>query len=885
LFLFFFPRVFVFVVRIACFVGEMKTTLLSAVVLIALVAFQVEAQTSIELLTPEANAETNNCPCFKWTAVSGTAYNYITVKSVTTGNFIYKNISTGRNVHLACPTYDKSYGDQFVNGEYEWWVTKGTLESEKHRFKVVAQTCLPPKSVNKINNFFPESDYSLVTKSRTGQDNIKPWNPIYEDYFNISLDTSYIVSPPSDGRFFQIKIRESYNEEDHYVFEPIYSNLSLKVRPTTEGDNIVAFWFMFYAETDSLVNVYLTGGDEPDDIPLTCFGSRAGCFANTPSMWQGKWSFFYKKVDLTPGTSNYRIHFDYIRNKTDDTNPETPGAASFMFFFRSLVVGMCSSFSNDDYIPDEWDVDNPPCGRCDSANMSIPVDFKQRCKKCEQQADVCDATGYCIFCDSASKCQNLYSSTCKEDANCSSRLSKSECSSHLDCYWCDIDEKCVFNKEISTCSGCRDLDKERCQQIQETANLCQWCSVDAACKTTEDDVHCSQCGNVNKDVCTLGSTDGACQYCNKKASCLNVSDMCDDTCSEVSAKDVCNDRIDCKWCDSTGKCNETRYGECVKCIDVRTQSSCNEYEGCMWCDVHVCLDKSEGQCPKCEDLPRDECGGIYYCSFCNSTQKCVMKDAECPECAKLSDDKECNKYKGCAYCKSDKACLAYNAGCQECTGMSQAVCMKHPYGCCYVSADRTCYDIDSGNCGSDLELPVVIGIAAGAVVLLLAAILIPTLICCCKKKDDEGVEMNAPGTIVVLPEGQPSMVVAPESMASVTLDPAVSVSMDAGHELGGAAPAATAQVNSAAMSDMQNMMVQQQLLNTMMAQQQMSMMMNPMMVNSMMGMGGMSGMGMSNMGGMNTSMGMSGMNNSMGMDMNSMGMSGGMNMGQTGAIN
>jgi len=193
------------------------------------------------------------------------------------------------------------------------------------------------------------------------------------------------------------------------------------------------------------------------------------------------------------------------------------------------------------------------------------------------------------------------------------------------------------------------------------------------------------------------------------------------------------------------------------------------------------------------------------------------------------------------------------------------LCLNHPKGCCWSDTTGSCYEVGDDNCKAGLSTLgiALIGVFVGVVVIA-AAILIPVLIFCCKPKTNEGIEMTAPGTIVVLPEGQPSMVVAQESLASVNVDPATAISVD---ESAGNAAAAPAAASMADMQNMQNMMAQQQMLNTMMAQQQMSMMMNPMMMNSM---------GMMNMSNMSGMAGMSGMN-SMGMDMNSMNMTGGMN--------
>jgi len=192
--------------------------------------------------------------------------------------------------------------------------------------------------------------------------------------------------------------------------------------------------------------------------------------------------------------------------------------------------------------------------------------------------------------------------------------------------------------------------------------------------------------------------------------------------------------------------------------------------------------------------------------------------------------------------------------------LTGSVCSKHPKGCCWSESNSRCYDAGDSNCkgGLDTTTIVIIGVSCGVVVIL-AAVLIPVSIYCCRKeKKQNDVEMNT-NTIVVLPEGQPSMVVQ-DSVDAATVN-AVSIIDDTGSNAV-VAPIASVQ-------DMQDMIAQQQLI---IQQQQMinSGIMNPMM-SSMMGT-----MGMAGMGGMNT----------MGMDMNSMAMTGGMNsMNMTGGMN
>jgi len=370
----------------------------------------------------------------------------------------------------------------------------------------------------------------------------------------------------------------------------------------------------------------------------------------------------------------------------------------------------------------------------------------------------------------------------------------------------------------------------------------------------------------------LESTDNQCQFCHHNGTCLASTEVCNPECVLSTSKETCTDE-DCQWCPSSQQCTEKRI-ECVDCSSYGS-SDCegDDHPGCKLCDIGLCVGQNE-QCLTCEGRGKDVCGSegdtSLNCMWCYSLNKCVLKSTECTQCSTLNSTDACGSYSGCAFCESDQVCMNSDDNLAECdcSGLSIVSCKAHGKGCCFSTTTNACYPNGDDACKAGVDTTVIIAISVTAGVLVAAAaVIIPVAIFCCKPKNGDGIEMTAPGTIVVLPEGQPSMVVQ-ESLQSVNVDPATAASVDETATGVGLAPSTSVQD----MQNMQNMIAQQQMLNTMMAQQQMSMMMNPMMMNSM---------GMMNMSGM---AGMSGMN-SMGMDMNSMNMTGGMNsMNMTGGM-
>jgi len=563
--------------------------------------------------------------------------------------------------------------------------------------------------------------------------------------------------------------------------------------------------------------------------------------------------------------------FTYIRGPRTETEPVPTGKkANFMFFLSVFTVGQCSSFTNETYFNDLASFEPMKCFECESSGTYAPSAFRDQCQFCNSLSSsdegICDSVAYCTMCNAHDACEESDVSTCKEDVGCSGKSSESACVASGDCAWCPIDEECVYKDDTFNCTLCGDLSKEQCL---EHSSICGWCPVTMKCIDTG--INCPLCSSIgSKNKCTLDKTDKECQWCNHESACQKTTDVCDSSCSYSSSSN-CSAGTDCQWCISSDQCQENRIF-CDICTDL-PEAQCSDsttYPGCKYCEFTECQ-TADTECITCEEMNETECGWYPKCTYCASAKMCMPTTGfECPECSDLSQSQdECASYAGCSFCKSDMECLRSNETCQECRGLDQTVCRRHSKGCCYSKNDNECYFAGDSHCDDSFPILYIILIVVGGVIVIAAAILIPVLVCCCKKKTDEDVEMHTPGTIVVLPEGQPSMVVASESMQSIGLEPAGEVSVDGG-DASGVAPAASAQVaSSVSMSDMQNMMVQQQLLNTMMAQQQMSMMMNPMMANSMMNMAGMAGMSGMGMGGMPM--------NSMGMDMNSMNMTGGMN--------
>jgi len=480
-----------------------------------------------------------------------------------------------------------------------------------------------------------------------------------------------------------------------------------------------------------------------------------------------------------------------------------------------------------------------------------------------------------VTCPSRNTCDPISTSTCEADAKCKweNRGTPSTCvtGSNFDCSWCQYGSKtnstCVFDS--NDCKICEDYrSKDECG----TVSKCSWCPSIQTCLSRSDESECPSCSVLDEDHCYLEFTDDTCQYCISQTSCLNTAEVCNATCTQATKESCGGD--DCRWCAANNTCFETRE-VCISCKGL-TPDRCSLYPGCTLCATGFCTD-DPNSCPVCAFRTKDNCfeeeGVPLNCDFCNSSQSCIAKGDVCAACSSITGDDatavatQCNVLPGCTYCKSDRECKEAEGDLStcECSGLPATVCSWHNKGCCWSANDGGCFDIDDNKCGGGLNTTtiIIIAVCVGVVVIALA-ILIPVLVCCCKPKTSEGIEMNAPGTIVVLPEGQPSMVVQ-ESIQS--LDPATAVSVDETATNAVVTPAAAPSVQD---MQMQNML-QQQMLNNMMAQSMaQSMMMNPMMMNSM-GMMNMSGMG--NM-------------NSMGMDMSSMGMTGGMNsMNMSGGMN
>jgi len=865
-----------------------------------LVAFAADDESyGVWGLRPKNNAIVNDCPSFSW-APRGLRMNYNLV--IKKGNSLIHNI-TVKTPSLSLINYGQSSFLQV--GTYTWFVeaSDGT-RSKALSFNVPALSCLPPRSSNKMDNNGGKKFIDFHWKDQSGQiDPSLTEVRAFDDHYDVPVNDSYnrhFYAYPGES-MMAVLMMEHTQPQASDIFE---ANFSAKFNPDI-GDNLLVFRYAFWTTGNSTFSVEYDDEQKKTHY-LGCIGSKINdngiptgvCDGSTKDirkdvMNQGfsdaKWGLFV--ADIPPAENDHIpvvVRWRFIRGlrDTDDGYEALEKAGkkpkNVLLFISELTFGQCSSVRRgyyDTYNCSDNSFDPEKCFWAADAGFMAPGTYKKNymnCNSTNDDLDKCESISYCVPCLSISECQAAASSTCEENANCPQYKSKAQCRN--DCLWCPYDnDKCAFSPESDEeCSSCDDFDtKALCDSH---SNGCKWCSTVQHCLTIEDSAYCPNCSVVDENDCFKETTDGQCQFCTKQNKCLSTDEVCDESCQKASSESACTAAgADCAWCKSESKCFETRT-ECVSCKDQDSESKCKGYVGCTFCESGFCSEDKD-KCPVCSKRGKDDClfeqGIRLSCEFCNSSQTCAAKGSECITCDTIEDSDQCKEYKGCAYCKSDQVCKdSYEnfAEC-ECIGMAGMVCNAHPKGCCYSTKQSQCYEIGDSMCkdGLDTVTIIIISVCVGVAVIA-AAILIPVLICCCKPKTADPIEMTAPGTIVVLPEGQPSMVVQ-ESLASVNgVDPATAVSVDETNSNPAVAPAASVQY-----MQMQNMLAQQQMLNTMMMNQ--SMMMNPMMMNSM-GMMNMSG-AMSGMGGM---AGMGGMN-SMGMDMNSMGMTGGMNsMNMTGGM-
>jgi len=863
----------------------MNKSLFFAVILFSIATFVASADDYITIknLVPANGTVVNDCPVFTWSKRNDNSIKYTISIYNSAGKAVPGTPFELVTTKFAISPY--SIDGLLDVDTYRWQVTtdKGD-KSEWTYFSVKEKSCIPPFSENKINNDLKKFDDKGTTYG--GQQKSGGTRKYSEQSF--SLNGKNVVFKPvfPDDLILAVQLHETYPEENMDKGRE-YKTLDVKCSEIIPdiNDNVLAFRYVYFTTGNSTITIRLVD-DKDKEQKLGCIGEPINGYdeceegyavatsAYTLRFSNGllsdplKWTLFSRNITVEKGRQ-YTLHFDYTRAKKYNESDElykNSTIANFIFFASAFVVGQCSTVP-DEYFPvtvtqGEFDSICPKCG---SAGIRIPKVFNDgQCVDCEdvtKVTDVCPSIDYCVPCLGDNICQPSSSSNCKENAKCSEKTKQNDCKGS--CEWCNVEEKCTFYED-GTCGICGSFDSmDSCEKHPKS---CSWCPTLQVCIPVEDKT-CPPCEWVDKNKCESDLTDGKCEYCNKLNKCLNTSTVCDDTCREKTSKDTCTG-ADCTWCVSSQTCKENRQ-TCDDC-HLLSNDECKAYThpGCQLCETGSCMDKTE-TCPTCKERSKDECelDGVK-CKYCYSARECMPKDKDCTLCSNFTDEAGCGTFKGCVYCKSDLVCKSEEEDTTECdcNGLTPVACKLHGKGCCYSENDKACFVIGNNKCSSTFDTKYIIVICVcGGVLIVGLAVLIPVLVFCCKPKTSDGIEMTAPGTIVVLPEGQPSMVVAQESLQSVNVDPATAVSVDE-------TTTATGIPASNSVQDMQNMMAQQQMLNTMMAQQQMSMMMNPMMMNSM---------GMMNMSGMP----MSGMNNSMGMDMNSMGMTGGMSsMNMTGGM-
>jgi len=865
-----------------------------ALCLLATVVFSDEMIT-IKNLRPVNDAIINECPSFSWSKRYKTSEYHLTVTMIGETKPRLEKTIVGTTAYEVKPS---DLGDFLPKGKYKWKVTTTDGDtSAEQTFTVPVLSCIPPQGSNKIDNtlngFIDES-------TRTSGDLITPWRK--DDFEPLVVNDEPVRFFPAEGeKTFAMKIHETYFEDpSKYQGNETQHGIGKVVVTPDIGDNLFAFRYVYYTTGNSTIHVELIdvvgtvtylgcigvkhSDDGHPDVPCELDTTDGvNHFSPGINVQQGKdpqWNVFKRLLPPRNDTKSITLRLRYERALREKDDGVSYNYSNYLFFASEFTYGQCTGIRDDYYDPTNTSGDlGSLCFYCPSAGYSIPLDYVEHCMTCSGSNPVteCESSSYCTPCtiNDVGVCQESSISTCRSYTNCSTRgTTKRECANLQNCAWCDIDQKCVFytdrNVEGIGCSTCGTFkNKDDCTQHKSS---CSWCSTLQLCTVKGDS--CPDCSMIKtEEECTFEDTDGICQYCYAQNKCLDTSTVCDESC-KGRAQSECNTGpdSDCKWCVSTNNCTEKRI-ECKDCSSVGS-SSCQPayYPGCTLCDTMYCT-SDPSNCPVCDTRNKDNCeyeGTVQLnCVYCNSSRKCTAKSEECVDCGTIVNASTCKSYTGCSFCTSEQVCKSADdllTDC-DCSGLSASVCNQHKQGCCWSENNHKCYDLGDDNCKGGLETTtiIIIGVTVGVVVAA-AAIIIPILVCCCKPKNKDDIEMTAPGTIVVLPEGQPSMVVAQESLASVNVDPATAVSVD---ETGGNMAAAPSGTSMQDMQNMQNMIAQQQMLNTMMAAQQQQMSMNMMMNNPMM-MGSMNMMPMSGMAGM------SGMN-SMGMDMNSLGMTGGMN--------
>jgi len=859
-----------------------------ALCLVAVCSNAEDEYITIHNMKPENNTVINECPSFSWSSRhTSTGNYYIKIYKQGTSTPVVDEVVNGVP-HFEISPYDI---DKFLaKGKYTWSITTDDGDkSETLSFSVNEFSCIPPKVENKIDNTFASfNDYDTVTFAGSRRE---AWE--HSGFEKMKVNKSGVVQdvyfyPHSGERIYTLKVHESFVEGGGTVSSELNYSIATQQFNPDVGDNVLAFRYVYFTTGGSTIHVELKETDG-NIIYLGCIGTTPDPHYNIPceldqadksgnhfspsiaikdNTTEPKWDLFRAILDEPrKDTKMITVRLRYQRAPKTKDDGYGEKLANYIFFMSEFTFGQCSTVRDDYYDQANTSKNlNEECPVCPSAGMRCSQKYINHCMDCEQTpiADgKCESSNYCTACKSHDgKCEVASSSTCRKDVNCSSKAKKTECKD--DCAWCELDGKCVFSADrYSSCSTCGSFTSSAtCGKLSS----CKWCPTLQLCVKTSDE--CPSCNFIAEDACSYDETDGSCQFCYNQSLCLNTNVQCTAACSSITDPDTCNTYDDCQWCVSTNNCIENRIG-CSECHNIPSdQCVKSKYPGCTLCDTLFCTSDPD-KCPVCSDRTAENCefeqGVRLNCQYCNSSQMCMSKYEECKECKDITNATSCRSYSGCSFCNSEQVCKSSDETLTDCDclGLSATACATHSRGCCWSSANTKCYDVGDNNCESGLDTTTIIIICVCVgVFVAAAAIITPILICCCKPKTKDDIEMTAPGTIVVLPEGQPSMVVQ-ESLQSVNVDPATAVSVDETSAANAGMPQSTSMAD---MQNMQNMIAQQQMLNTMMAQQQMSMMMNPMMMNSM------GTMNMMNMSGM---AGMSGMN-SMGMDMNSMNMTGGM---------
>lgn len=818
--------------------------LLNAVAVAALVV--AATADTIPTVFPGKDDVVSDCPSFQWYACAScdeSEYT-VTIKSSDTGSVITK---TSRVTTIAAtPEDDSSLLDV---GHYTWQVKQGNFTSAEIPFQICTKSCLPPKVSNKVDNTLASFvTTAFVKKLNSAKFQVKNnKSEIVEVQFT-ALPGSQILYLTHDAN------------SDGAVGS---ATAQLKV---SRGDNIMTLRYVFFSNHDQPIMVEILDLSNNVVRTLACInrdGSN-GCQKTETPLTDEKWGRVMVPFDPLPEKATYRLRLSIEKESgMEDT---------VVALVNDIVIGQCSTLEKRNVISAL-----ELCNMCEDAGMYVPANRTcTGCGEAPRLSTCCASIDYCTACLSTSSCEATATSTCKSDAQCEVLTTRETCldtsidSKRKDCKWCPIDKKCFFHADYETnCSRCSSFSSSGTCPSSE----CQWCPISRRC--VEKDEMCPSCNSISEPACTLANTDNECQYCTAKSECLQKDEECTQECPGLTTSSDCNTNTDCLWCPASEACTEKRI-PCLQCAAMNLNSSCSSFRGCTYCSTGYCGTKNE-KCPTCSGREPDVCtyagGQTLSCKYCTSSQTCMDNATTCDTCSKVTDKDACSQHPGCTFCVSKNECQDSDETCEQCARLTMGLCAKFPAGCCWSQKDDHCHDYGSAECESGLSAAYIALIVVAAVVvvaLIVVAIVVP--ICCCRKdKGDQAIVLSQTGaSIVVLPEGETSLV-APESLQTVAIDPNAAPSTAAPVVSVSPADASVAPVtmmsqqpNQMSPADMQSMMAQQQqqmnvMMSSMLAQQQQmsAMMMNPMMMNSM-GMNGMNGMNSMGMNGMSMNVNMMG---------------------------